>query len=150
MATFYCPRGKENTDSLYKQLHRLLAQGDEYASPDFCQSSDEDTFLRRFDPPAAHDTTIIQLALNRGGDTTSAWHNMRERLENLLGTPNQRPAWWGYTLTYQAALPPDVVNLDHALNELRPSVRRLTARFTVFDPPDGIRHARRSPEHLWR
>ena len=97
--------------------------------------------MLRFDPPVAHDTTVIQLALNCGGDTASAWHNMRRRLENILssptfenlsGTPDRSPAWWGYTLTYQAALPPDVVNLNLVLNELRPSARRLCSSESLY------------------
>ena len=141
MATFYCPRHEEETSLLYKELHHSLARGHETANTDFWQSPTEDTFLRRFDPPAAHDTTVIQLALNSRGDTASAWDDMRGRLENiltspnfenLLGTPNQPPAWWGYTLTYQAALPSDVVNLDLALNELQPSVRRLCSSESLY------------------
>jgi hypothetical protein len=135
MVTFYCSRDAEKTGSLYKELYRSLAQGHETTSPD------GDTFLRRFDPPATHDTTVIQLALNSGGDTANAWDKMRRRLENvlsipnfenLLGIPNPPPAWWGYTLTYQAALPPDVVNLDLALDELRPSVRRLCSSESLY------------------
>ena len=141
MATFYCPRHEEKTGFLYEELYRSLVQDDETTSPNFWQSPDGDTFLRRFDPPAAHDTTFIQLALNSGGDTASAWDEMRQRLENLLDTPtfktflctsDSRPAWWGYSLTYTTVLPAGA-NLDEAFAELPPSVRRLGSSESLYE-----------------
>lgn len=63
-------------------------------------------FLLYFDPPApsAHDTSIIQLALNRSGPVQRAWKGMREQLEKTVPDDSALSAVWGYTLIYQAEL----------------------------------------------
>lgn len=92
--------------------------------PDVWHDPENNKFLYRFDPPAAHDTTIIQLALNIAGSADTAWETARQRLESLLDTTNLPRLWWGYTLTYQAIVAPGV-GADFALGKLQPSIRRL-------------------------
>lgn len=132
IATFYGPRGASPTRSLHEQLYRSLARTPEAMGiPDHWD--DNDTFLDRFDPPAAPDTTVIQLALNAPGSAPSAWETMRRQLENLLDAiwpelenlleaTGLASAWWGYTLTYQAVL---ASGADPVLEELLPAIRRL-------------------------
>lgn len=82
--------------------------------------------MRHFDPPTAseHDTTIIQLALNRPGAAGAAWQSLRDQLEVVLPDDAILKNVWGYTLIYQAELAQDVPS-EVALITLLPAVRRL-------------------------
>jgi hypothetical protein len=84
------------------------------------------TYLRHFEPAAdsAHDTTIIQLALNQPGTVGSAWSTMRKQLEEALPDDLTLQAVWGYTLIYQAELVQEAL-LDTVLTELLSDVRQL-------------------------
>jgi hypothetical protein len=104
------------------------------------------TLLRHFDPStaSAHDTTIIQMALNVPGKAETAWEAMREQLEAIL-TDNERfKNVWGYTLIYQAELAESVPS-GAVLTTLLPAVRRLHSALFAYpqvlarsDMPEGI------------
>ena len=77
-------------------------------------------FLSRFDPPLAHDTTIVQLAIsecdaNEPDDAQNVWQKMQRKwqtaeLSRLLNEMASRTnkdgqsIFWGYSLIYHAAL----------------------------------------------
>jgi hypothetical protein len=123
IATFYGRR--EPIPEVHRLLYRSLSRSPEDAPiPDVWRDPDGQAFLHRFDPSSAHDTTVVQLALNSPGGAAGAWETARKRLENLLNAEDLRGAWWGYTLTYQAVLTPDV-DADRGFSELLPSIRTL-------------------------
>jgi len=104
------------------------------------------TLLRYFDPPAAHDTTIIQLALNTSGAARTDLEAMRERLEAVLPHDKILQNVWGYTLIYQAELiedtPPDV-----AQGTLLPAARRLHPELS--ERPQPLAQADMPGGRLW-
>jgi hypothetical protein len=133
IATFYCRRDRALTRSLHEGLYRSLAGTSETVDiPGDWHDRDNDAYLRCFGPPAAYDTTVIQLALNAPGNAASAWECLRQRLEHLLDAAHlahlldgdQCTDLWGYTLTYQAVLVPGI-GADRVLKKLQPTVRRL-------------------------
>ena len=122
IANFYGERGQlqDLIDCLVHSL-ALTPQGhNSYAN------AVTETLMRHFDPPAAsaHDTTIIQLALNTPGAAEAAWKALREQLEAILPNDELLKHVWGYTLIYQAELAQDSISND-ALAPLLPAVRRL-------------------------
>lgn len=120
IVTLYTP-GKEQgliqalQDRILERLS-LAPKGDD-------RWSDEanEAILLRFVP--ADDTTVLQLALNAGGDAARAWENLRTKLKSVLDAEVMNGIW-GYTLTYQAVLNADVSE-DHAFEKLRPHARPL-------------------------
>ncbi len=98
------------------------------AQGDHLDMSDEDkkTFLYRFDPPLARDTTIVQLALseydeNKPDDAQTVWQKMRQKLESgeLSRILNEQAAqkdeegrsiFWGYSFFYYAMLTDDALD----------------------------------------
>ena len=102
------------------------------AHGDHVDMSDEDKkrFLYRFDPPLAHDTTIVQLALSeyddsKGDDAQAVWLKMRRELQTgelgrildeQVGQKDEkgRSIFWGYSLLYYARL------TDGTLDEATP------------------------------
>lgn len=125
IATFYGQRAA-TVQALHERLDRAFARVPETsAAPDKWRDSTGETFLRAFDPPAAHDTTVIQLALNAPGSAATAWTATRERLQAILDAA-ALDGIWGYTLIYHAVLAPDVAP-DEALSRLLPAVRGLHA-----------------------
>lgn len=122
IATFYGQRGQVQSlrDHLVQSLV-LTPQGHNSYT-----NEGTNTFLYSFDPasPSAHDTTVIQLALNTPGTVVTAWRAMREQLEAVLPHDVDVQAVWGYTLMYQAELVQDPP-ADGALGELLPGVRGL-------------------------
>jgi len=99
------------------------------AHGDHADMSDEDkkTFLYRFDPPLARDTTIVQLALSehddsKPDDAQTVWQKKRRELqtgelsrilEEQVAQKDEegRSIFWGYSLLYYATL------TDGALDE---------------------------------
>jgi hypothetical protein len=124
IATFYSRR--DLAPRVHEELYRSAsgAAEDSGAIPDDWTDPSGEVFLRRFDPPATHDTMVVQLALNAPGDAASAWEVARGRLKNLLDGDNLSSNWWGYTLIYQAELAPGVA-ADLAMRELQLAVRTL-------------------------
>lgn len=108
IATFYVPR--ETETPLVRPLVELLVNGLELEQ---CNPGDRylgswrnlatQVFLNTFIPPAAHDTTVIQLVQNTQEPATTAWATMSKRLEATLN-PQMLQSIWGYTLVYQAML----------------------------------------------
>lgn len=90
-------------------------------------------FLSRFDPPLAHDTTIVQLAIseadpNEPDDALTVWGKMRRELEigelsrildEAAAKKNEagQSIFWGYSLIYHAVLA-DGVSLDEHREKL--------------------------------
>src|SRR5215207_2249746 len=131
IATFYGPRHEASTRLLHKRLYEALAPSSDIADvPSDWQDPSGEAFLQGFEPPAAHDTMVIQLALNASGTAAVAWKRARQRLQKLLGVPNVPDAWWGYTLTYQAVTSSDA-DADLILEELLPGVQRLDSSETL-------------------
>lgn len=123
IATFYGRR--KSGPKVHEQLYRSLSRAtEEVPIPDEWRDPDEQAFLHRFDPPSAHDTTVVQLALNAPDDAARAWESTREQLEKLVSEEGFDGGWWGYTLTYQAVLAPGV-DPERGLSELLPSVQKL-------------------------
>lgn len=102
IATFYGHRGR--LQPLHARIHEALVGTPVTEPPADWQDPNGGAFLRRFDPPAAHDSTVLQIALNRPGSIPDAWSTMRERLAGIIDDQLMQ-AVWGYTLLYQAALP---------------------------------------------
>jgi hypothetical protein len=106
IATFYGPRQSEHAARLQTVVQGLCAAlALESAAPggDLWQNlePDRETLMQRFDPPAAHDATVVQLALNEPGDAATAWLALRQRLEPHL-SESLLAGVWGYSLVYQA------------------------------------------------
>jgi len=122
IANFYGKRGQLHSlrDDLVRGLDLLPLGQHDYAN------ATTKTFLRHFELPAAsaHDTTVVQLALNMPGAVEAAWRAMREQLEAVLPDDSALTAVWGYTLIYQAELAQDVPPAT-VLAELLPAARRL-------------------------
>ena len=72
IATFYGRR--DLTPRIHEALYRAAsgAKEDNDAIPDNWTGPSGEVLLQRFDPPAAHDTMVVQLALNAPGDAASA------------------------------------------------------------------------------
>lgn len=126
IATFYGKRGRLQSlqDRLVQELNLSPLGHNDYTN------TANNNFLRLFDPPAAsaHDTTIVQLAVNMPGSVGDAWTGMREQLEKILPSDEILSDIWGYTLIYQAELVQGVTSAA-AQDELLPVVRRL------YSPP---------------
>ena len=122
IANFYGKRGQLQPllDHLIVSL-ALMPMGYDSYSNDTNQ-----TFLRHFEPVAAsaHDTTIIQLALNKPGSVGDAWNSMRMQLDDVLSSDLTLQALWGCTLIYQAESLQDA-HSNLFLNELLPNARQL-------------------------
>jgi hypothetical protein len=136
IANFYGKRGK-----LHPLIDRLIQGLD--LSPQGQGSyvkEDNSTLLYSFDPPAAHDATIVQLALNAPGEVEHAWRSMRANLATLLADDTNLQDIWGYTLMYQAELaegffpPPavdDVLPATQGLDASAPGHPQVLARTEV-------------------
>jgi hypothetical protein len=129
ITTFYGPRDEEPTRLLHRHLYRSLARMSEAATiPDHWKDPSGTVFLDRFEPPgrAAHDATVVQLALNarREAGAAEAWEEVRQQLERILPDATALDGNWGYTLVYQAELKQDV-DADLALSKLLSPIRRL-------------------------
>lgn len=125
IATFYGPRG-----GMQEMVRRLAGMN-----------------IQVFDPPAAHDTTIVQVALNAAGAADQAWIAMRQQLENVLKTDTELEGIWGYTLVYQAVLAANITISDPALCELLPAAQRLQP--TPSDVQQTLAHADVLGGRLW-
>ncbi len=125
LATFYiAQKEKVATDGLKdllcRKLNLTLDRPGRWRAPD-----GKEAFLLRFDPRAAHDTTVLQVALNPSGDAAKGWEDSRRKLESILGPEALAlDGIWGYTLTYQAKLNPGI-GADEAFEKLRPLVHHL-------------------------
>lgn len=109
IATFYGPRQSTAAPRLQPLVAALAAgldlvpaapEGDLWQNP----AAEREAWLQRFDPPAARDTTAVQLALNEPGDVLVAWLALRRRLEAALAGAALE-GLWGYSLVYQAETP---------------------------------------------
>jgi hypothetical protein len=108
LATFYGPcqaGGAARLQPLLQELCTGLALEPAGPEAELWQNLEpgREALLQRFDPPAAHDTTVLQLALNEPGEAVAAWLSLRRRLEPLL-VDSVLDGIWGYSLIYQAEL----------------------------------------------
>jgi len=105
--TCYGPRAAGSEERLEAATLRLAAGlGLQAGSrPDSWQdlTPAHEAFLQRFDPAAAADTTVLQVALNEPGTAGGAWDALRRKLEAAVDESFFRPLW-GYSLVYQAEL----------------------------------------------
>jgi hypothetical protein len=124
IANFYGERG--HLQDLIDCLVQSLALTPQPQGHNSYANTVTGALLRHFDPPAAsaHDTTIIQMALNTPGAAEAAWKALREQLEAILPNDDLLKRVWGYTLIYQADLAQDTISND-ALAPLLLAVRRL-------------------------
>ncbi|MGB0387567.1 MAG: hypothetical protein ACPGWR_22335 [Ardenticatenaceae bacterium] len=129
LATFYGQRGKLSllVDRLVKSLGLQLKM------PNHWEHDERLIFLRHFEPQAAHDAAVVQLALSAPGKVIDAWATMCWRLGRELDYECFKHVW-GYSLLYQAVLA-DGVSLDEpGLRELVSNVRRLQGDFSARAP----------------
>jgi hypothetical protein len=149
IATFYCNRDKEGVEQIHRRLYQALASSPQTTIPDDWQDPATATLLRRFNPPAAHDTAIVQLALNASGTTAGGWESMCRHLEDALEVGKDdalhMDGFWGYTLIYQAALTPGA-DADWTLNNLLPVIKRLGSSESLKEP---LTHADMSGGRAW-
>lgn len=126
--TFYSPR--EKATPLYERLESLIQyRPNNTLSP------------RRYDLPAAQDTTAIWFAINAPDeDATIAWEAARRELQEILNDENLPKDWWGYTLIYQAVLNPHM-DLASVPDELLSTVRLLhsSERLDTIEPTEPER-----------
>ena len=120
IATFFGPRGR--MEPVANQLVGALELTPRVANEWF--SSETETYLSRFDPPQAHDTAVVQLALNAPGQVRDAWETMRKRLANVLDDAALQGTW-GYTLVYQAELASGPALDELVVDEMLPAPWRL-------------------------
>lgn len=122
IANFYGKRGQlhQLIDRLVRELDLSLQGQDSYVN------EANRKLLYHFDPPSAHDTTIVQLALNTPGAVEPAWSSMRSQLAAILPDDAALEWVWGYTLIYQAELTQDVLPAS-ALKQVLPAARGLPA-----------------------
>lgn len=127
IVTFYGRRGK--MQSLMSPLEAELGLAIQVSGAEELSKSDEGLFLRHFDLPVAYNTSVVQLALNRSGDASVAWEQLRAELERInlsqiLHIFAEHDVLWGYSLIYHAVLV-DKVNLDDQMrNTLFQPARR--------------------------
>ena len=144
IANFYGKRGKLHNliECLVQSLTLTPQDHNSYAN------TITGALLRYFDPPAAsaHDTTIIQMALNASGVVEAAWGNMRAQLETILANDELLKHVWGYTLIYQAELIQDTASSD-ALAALLPLARRL--HWVVTEYPQTLAASDMPGGRLW-
>ena len=108
IATFYGPRDK--IQHLNSELRETLGFAIQ-ASPNVPRSLDpnQGIFLFHFEPPAAHDTGVVWLALSEAGEAYQAWEKLDKKLKNqvklyeILDRFADKKALWGYNLIYHAA-----------------------------------------------
>ena len=146
IATFYGNQGK--LQPLLKRLRDGFAPLKEHA-PNLWLHEPKQISLRLFDPPAAQDTSIIQLTLTppAGVEVQEGWAAMGWRLGKVLDQEDQEAYLsqvWGYTLVYQALIATEswhlVENQDEAgLDELFARVRRL--HVISSEPPARLAHS---------
>ncbi|CAA9351653.1 MAG: hypothetical protein AVDCRST_MAG93-7146, partial [uncultured Chloroflexia bacterium] len=126
IATFYGGRDQAPIQMVHERLYQSLAAAPNSGpADDKWENPADGTFGRRFDPPgrAAHDTTVVQVALNAPAAAAEAWRGMRHRLENVLEAKDLDGVW-GYTLVYQAVLKQGI-EADAAFNGMLPVFQRL-------------------------
>src|SRR5215218_4253432 len=132
--TFYSPRAK--APPLYERLEALVQQDTgNKLPPDL------------YDPPAAHDTTVISFAINapeKEEDAATAWENTRRELEAILNAPDLQADWWGYTLIYQAVLNPGV-----ALTSVPKKLLSTARRPNAHEGLEPLRQADLAGGRLW-
>ncbi len=148
IATFYGPRKKGGIKRVREQLIDKLDltphdnRGEQWVN---LSKEKEPILLRRINPPAAVDTRVVQLALNRVGEgvgeVKSGWVAMRQQLERILdnlvvSSTDDLQEIWGYSLIYQAALQGDTLpDTSHpALRELVDDAQRLHVTGVVNVP----------------
>ncbi len=113
-----------------------------YADP-----TGERTFLTRFN--AAHDATVVQVALDLPGSVAGAWEKARETLQRtldeiLLVEEDLLNSTLGYTLIYQAAVGRHA-DMDEAFERLRPAARWLFSPEEMYPLADD--HV--AGGHIW-
>jgi len=134
MLATYGPRDKvgQITAPLISHLSLLPAPYD--PSQNLFTSRTNSVALQRFEPPNAHDTAIVHLALNVPGDPLLGWPVKRKIIERILTSTALQEATWGYTLIYQAVWEGDPPT-EADLSTLLPYLQRLDA--TESDHPKG-------------
>ncbi len=120
IANFYGKRGQLHTliDRLVQKLDLLPQSQGSYAN------EVDKTWLYHFDPPAASDATIVQLALNAPEVVAFAWSRMHAQLAAIIPDDTTLEGVWGYTLIYQAELAQGVLPAS-ILNQVLPVARGL-------------------------
>lgn len=132
--TFYSRRDK--AQALYERLEALVQQDTGNKLPPYL-----------YEPPAAHDTTVISLAINapdKEQDAATAWENARRELEAILNAPDLPVDWWGYTLIYQAVLNPGV-----ALTSVPKKLPSTARRPNAHEGLEPLRQADLAGGRLW-
>jgi hypothetical protein len=130
IANFYGERGQLHAliDRLVRELDLSLQGQGSYVN------EANRTLLYHFDPPSAHDTTIVQLALNTPGAVEPAWSTMRAQLAAILPDDTALKGVWGYTLIYQAELAQGILPA-FALKQVLPAARGLPASAPEYPQP---------------
>lgn len=129
IATFYGPR-----DEIQPLTHELgVTLGlviQAFPDVQYLSDPDQGKFLRYFDPPAAHDTRVVLLALSEEGQAHQAWERLYQKLcqklddDAILERFAEQDALWGYNLIYHAALVEGSTPNEHTLAKLLPLARR--------------------------
>lgn len=134
MLATYGPRDKVGQITAPLISHLSLLSSPYGPSQNLFTSSTSSVALQHFEPPNAHDTAIVHLALNVPGDPLLGWPIKRKIIERILTSTALREATWGYTLIYQAIWEGDPLT-DTDLPTLFPYLQHLDA--TESDHPKG-------------
>ena len=145
IVTFYGARGKiEPLTNLLGEPLGLVIQ----AFPNRQYLSDKDHYVRYFYPTAAHDTTVVLLALSAEGEAHVVWQALAQKLnekvqlkallERVIAQHAAQSVLWGYNVIYHAALAEDSTPNEHTLQQLLPLARR--PDMTPWDKPEWLAH----------
>lgn len=101
IATFYGKRAETGRSSFDARVIKLLCQQFELTpnSDDDWMDKKQKVFLRRFHPSAAHDTSIVQLAIGSAGNIKSVFSSMLKKVEEGLSNYDWNSVW-GYSLIF--------------------------------------------------
>ena len=126
MLATYGPREKVEQITAPLISHLSLLPSLDSPSQNLFTSSTNSVALQHFEPPNAHDTAIVHLALNVPGDPLLGWPIKRKIIERFLTATTLQEATWGYTLIYQAVWEGDAPT-DADLSTLLPYLQCLAA-----------------------
>ena len=118
IATFYGRR--DELHGLHRRLYWAFLGEDLNDPPRSWHRPDASAFGNLFDPVAAPDTTVLQVAINLLGPASFAWPTMQKRLASCLDD-EVLESLWGYTLVYEASAPTGI-GIDVALAQVMPIV----------------------------
>ncbi len=148
IATFYGKRaeaGRSGFDSrLIKSLCKQFALTPN--SDDDWMDKKQKVFLRRFHPSAAHDTSVVQIAIGGAGNTKSIFPSILKKMEEGLSNYDWNSVW-GYSLIFlvQPNGRWDEKKAEKIVQEIASTTRRLYGDTTEGD----LAHADYSGGRLW-